>query len=161
VKRTRSQPYSEFHALRHMRRIGGFKDMLEDHVEKSHEDGDKHDQRVARVARCKLLALREDSKQSWGLCCSERSNGKEKAPAEIHWNKFGGKKTAVTRSWLLETPNARVVSLPSRCDYPVRKCNHGVGTAAREKMAHRMYQVQNCLLIESIELEDLARFEIL
>jgi hypothetical protein len=62
-------------------RIVGFEDMLEDHVEKSHEDGDKHDQRVARVARCKLLSLREDSKQSWRPCCSERSNGKEKAPA--------------------------------------------------------------------------------
>jgi hypothetical protein len=37
------------HALRQMRRIGGLGCMLEDHVEKSHQEGEKHDQTVARL----------------------------------------------------------------------------------------------------------------
>jgi hypothetical protein len=32
-----------------MRRIGGLGCMLEDHVEKSHQEGEKHDQTVARL----------------------------------------------------------------------------------------------------------------
>jgi hypothetical protein len=35
------------HALEQMRRIGGFGEMLEDHVEKSHQEMDKFHQRVA------------------------------------------------------------------------------------------------------------------
>jgi hypothetical protein len=38
------------HALRLlMMRIGGFGCILEDHVEKSHQEGEKHDQTVARL----------------------------------------------------------------------------------------------------------------
>ena len=54
------------HALDQMKRVGGFGDMLEDHVEKSHQDMDKFHQRVAtlrsfvRDARQKLLPSRED-----------------------------------------------------------------------------------------------------
>jgi hypothetical protein len=37
------------HALDQMKEVGGFGDMLEDHVEKSHQDMDKFHQRVATL----------------------------------------------------------------------------------------------------------------
>jgi hypothetical protein len=45
------------HALRQMRRIDGFGCMLEDHGEKSHQEGEKHDQR--RALQASLIARRQ------------------------------------------------------------------------------------------------------
>jgi hypothetical protein len=44
------------HALNQMRRIGGFGGMLEDHVEKSHQDMDKFHQRVATLKNYEMRA---------------------------------------------------------------------------------------------------------
>jgi hypothetical protein len=44
------------HALEQMRRIGGFGEMLEDHVEKSHQDMDTFHQRVARLRSYDMVA---------------------------------------------------------------------------------------------------------
>ena len=44
------------HALEQMRRIGGFGEMLEDHVEKSHQEMDKFHQRVATLRNYEMRA---------------------------------------------------------------------------------------------------------
>jgi hypothetical protein len=44
------------HALKQMRDVGGFGEMLEDHVEKSHQDMDKFHQRVATLRSFEMRA---------------------------------------------------------------------------------------------------------
>jgi hypothetical protein len=45
------------HVLEHMRRVGGFGEILEDHVEKSHHDMDKFHQRAARLRSPEMRAF--------------------------------------------------------------------------------------------------------
>jgi hypothetical protein len=46
--------FSDNHALPQMRRLHGFGEILEDHVERSHQDGDKHDHQVARLKSAEM-----------------------------------------------------------------------------------------------------------
>jgi hypothetical protein len=107
------------HALRQMRRIDGFGCMLEDHVEKSHQEGGKHDQR--RALQASLIARRQQMIQRSLLLRKKQLKGIRASvnPPVLVWLQ----EIKLRRS-SPETFDAQKISLPSRCDHPVRKFSH-------------------------------------
>ena len=103
--------------------------MLEDHVEKSHQDIDNFHQRVAR--------LRSHEKRAFSFSHHEKTvnnpaviaAGKKAVETTKRKRTVDGPSLAEARSRRkqLETLNARIISLPSRCDQPERRFSHTRG----------------------------------
>jgi hypothetical protein len=99
--------------LEHMRRVGGFGEILEDHVEKSHHDMDKFHQRAARLRSPEMRAFSFSHHEKTGntpdvIAAGKKSMEMKSASGQSlvqlvqvwgkFWSKFGGSSFKAARN---------------------------------------------------------------